>query len=608
MNKYLVVLLALAGLIPANAQYTFTIDGGFSGDCARVIGVRELNTQLQQLKGQAISGFPDQSSCEQVRNLVNSVKAQAEMIIYDARTGRTIDRKKYNCYFKLTASPCTGRPMNRSTINIGVPNIKGVNQGTSFYSTNGAQEINDWSNNYMEQILALKKNAQKQMTASVSTGDDEYDRARNSSLPVIDPDKPYVSLNMREGGSSTIVSEDLIAPKEHPANDIMVANYLLQVDKTSMPSLIQADDYISWIKQQFYQASGMNIDRIVSQGVPTEAERQAMANYREFAKTLINEANKQIEEKRMEIDMSVEKKETDMAILAFDCYGGDNEELMSKTNYAMIQSKWLKEDDPIRQLAEAIETCNKQTGFHAVLYHNNLTNEYAIGFEGSAMNISADAWNDWAFNNATQAAGVIGPQFILANTIANAINQLPPETKINITGHSLGGALATYVGLSTGKPTYTFNSEGLSDKILKDNNLFEKKNNGDFNITAYHASNDALTTSQKVAQNVTGRVFDPSDKSNTYVAKAIGTEVDLGVLNDNVIYKAGRSVIALSGITNSIQSLDGHRMTHVVNHILNQNSNTQEKWDNYLHAVAKLNAERAKISMRTIESINISFE
>ena len=48
-KQFVLGLLALVGFLPANAQYKFTIDGGFSGNCDRVRGVPQLNQQLKAL-------------------------------------------------------------------------------------------------------------------------------------------------------------------------------------------------------------------------------------------------------------------------------------------------------------------------------------------------------------------------------------------------------------------------------------------------------------------------------------------------------------------------------------------------------------------------------
>ncbi len=191
------VILALVGILPANAQYSFTIDGGFSGDCARVSGVRELNQQLKAIKGEVISGFPDPTSCEQARAMVNGIKAQAEMITYDARTGKTIDRKKYNCHFSLSASPCTGRPLSGGTI--GTPNIKGVSEGTSFYSVNGAEEIQNWSQDEAMRRMGLDNNYNSDESTNVLTGDLYFDAARNK-----------LSGRMPDGSTKYIMNTDLL--------------------------------------------------------------------------------------------------------------------------------------------------------------------------------------------------------------------------------------------------------------------------------------------------------------------------------------------------------------------------------------------------------------
>lgn len=209
MRKSLItVILALAGFLLANAQYTFTISGGFSGNCANVSGYKELNQQLLQIKGQAIGGFPDRASCEQVRAMINSIKSQAIMIIYDARTGRVIDKKNYNCSFSLSTSPCTGRPFGGSA---GEPNILGVGQGSSFSSTNSTYEIQDWSSDDMERMLALNPEFVNYSSSDLSTGDIEADMARSNAREaafVIDPSKPFRSLNVGEDGQINTHSDD----------------------------------------------------------------------------------------------------------------------------------------------------------------------------------------------------------------------------------------------------------------------------------------------------------------------------------------------------------------------------------------------------------------
>lgn len=563
MNKYLVVLLALVGLIPANAQYTFTIDGGFSGDCARVIGVRELNTQLQQLKGQAISGFPDQSSCEQVRNLVNSVKAQAEMIIYDARTGRTIDRKKYNCYFKLTASPCTGRPMNRSTINIGVPNIKGVNQGTSFYSTNGAQEINDWSNNYMEQILALKKNAQKQMTTTVSTGDDEYDRARNSSLPVIDPDKPFLSVNLRDENGNMAEPNELYFGEVMRPNDERY-NYFLEKEFT--------DEFYL----EYYKTTKINIYEILNKSEKSGSDLELIKAYQKWLK-----------QKTDKISMF-----KDMAICSAVEYSDGNKELMNSTKYQFITEA---PDYEVNRLLKLVELCNNEPlnqGFHADVFYNEETKEYAISFRGTefpsenefileafskfdiisfAKESIGGIFNDpsnptknkinaitAALDNlitdlvegntdripasfhdlstdASQAIGKVLTQYKMAIEIGEAIKSIVeenPNIKINITGHSMGGGEGIIAGLVSGQPTFVFNPAGVHEATYEFADVTKKVESGDYDIYKIITPDDPLTNFQEskkdnwstfrnMAKDIVAK---KGANPNTSVPKAIGKE------------------------------------------------------------------------------------
>jgi len=95
------------------------------------------------------------------------------------------------------------------------------------------------------------------------------------------------------------------------------------------------------------------------------------------------------------------------------------------------------------------------------------------------------------------------PQFIEAIDYINKIKKENPNTKIEITGHSLGGALANYASLETGFKAVTFNAAPitLSEKAMMHlsddgrDRLFHGKNNQIINI---RTNNDPLSFSAKL--------------------------------------------------------------------------------------------------------------
>ena len=444
-RRAILLTLALAGLIPANAQYSFSISVEYTGAC-RGEAQRWANMWLNQYKPQA-SGIPSSQDCEKIRQIVNSLS-------YSSGYGKT------SCGVKFKASPCTGRPMSGPTV--GVPNVKGVDQGTSFYSTNNAQEISDWSKNHMEQVLALNKNAQEIMTTSVSTGDDEYDKARSSSLPVIDPDKPFRSINldndlnsnnyssdlsMRDGFNKVELMNDysLLANKENVQRYIEASQNLLA------PYLANPQDLTSLLHKDFTTVSGFDVDAIM-QKLPSErtaAEKQALIDYQEYRKGV---TDKMLEDLNEYIARLPETKDFEMAVLAENCYKNSEHNYLSRTNYQLVNSDFFPENTQMRKLADLIKECNatnSETGFHAELYFNKKTNEYTIAFEGTNKD---EKLNDWIKADAVLGFGGVPEQYRKAYEIAELLNRpdFPSDTKINLTGHSLGGGLASIVGLATG--------------------------------------------------------------------------------------------------------------------------------------------------------------
>lgn len=210
MRKILIsTLLALAGMKPANAQYTFTLDVSWSGNCGGYTS--QMNQVIGKYKSQAISGFPTYESCEQVRKMCQQELGHIELVYYDLNTGKVIKKQATNCKLNVIAGSCTGRPLAGNTIQIGVPNINGVSQGTTFYSTNSANEIRDWSSDDMERMLALNRNYQHNEPTVVSTGDPDFDNVRSG----------YMLSGSMPGGSLDYIE------KPHDNNNQELEDYMI---------------------------------------------------------------------------------------------------------------------------------------------------------------------------------------------------------------------------------------------------------------------------------------------------------------------------------------------------------------------------------------------
>ena len=171
MKRFLTsIIIVLAGLLPVNAQYTFTLNASWSGNCSGYTA--QMNQMMGKYKSQAINGFPTRELCEQTRAMCQQELGHIELIWYDVKTGKEIKREATNCKLNVTTTPCTGRPMAGT---VGTLNVLGVSQGTSFYSSNSANEIQNWSNDDMERILALNPENKPKEPNTIATGDIAFD-------------------------------------------------------------------------------------------------------------------------------------------------------------------------------------------------------------------------------------------------------------------------------------------------------------------------------------------------------------------------------------------------------------------------------------------------
>lgn len=183
-RRLIIVALALAETLSANAQYTFqsiTVAGSGSSSKATTIltwgpyGTREM--------------------CEQKRREVEIANSWSEPIL-----GGRIESK-------TRTTPCSGPGGSTGSVD-----VLGISKGSSFYSTNPVNEINDWSNDDMDRMLALNPNFANASATELSMGSPEADRARNQareSVFVLDTSKPFRSLNIGKEGEYLTSSPDL---------------------------------------------------------------------------------------------------------------------------------------------------------------------------------------------------------------------------------------------------------------------------------------------------------------------------------------------------------------------------------------------------------------
>ncbi|MFZ7243586.1 hypothetical protein ACLSZ5_10620, partial [Avibacterium avium] len=103
------------------------------------------------------------------------------------------------------------------------------------------------------------------------------------------------------------------------------------------------------------------------------------------------------------------------------------------------------------------------------------------------------------------SVGKMNLQFERATDLAKELqDNLPSGSSMIITGHSLGGELASIGALATGVPTYTYNSAGLHPKIIQELKLDpinEKQ------ITAFYTNKDELSLTQDNRKFVAGTVL-----------------------------------------------------------------------------------------------------
>ena len=118
---------------------------------------------------------------------------------------------------------------------------------------------------------------------------------------------------------------------------------------------------------------------------------------------------------------------------------------------------------------DALEKKEEQSGFKMATYWDHIANRFILAFAGTEIDGIKESVPD-VYTDLINAWGEATQQYIRAYEVANVLH-LNTDLfggRLIITGHSLGGGLATMAYAATGFKTDTFNAAGLSDKVLDD--------------------------------------------------------------------------------------------------------------------------------------------
>lgn len=500
------------------------------------------------------------------RQLINQYNAQFKAVPLTKEECMTLSQQlagevaafefsEYGCSIKIVVTPCICTSCQDGA-------TPGPDQGGSYYSTNPGNEVYDWEADAERRRQALDNGAtpppsQVEEFFGKGSGNSRFDNALRSSE-----------------GMSQLPGNEVNLPKdfEFLANMENVQRYMEGSNDLLKMYLEYPRDITAMLHDEFEKVSNIDINvirnKLLSQR--TKEEKQAMLDYQAYCKKMLEKMYGEISALAYEAAIREETRVYEMSVLSETSYGDSKHENITKTNYIEVGLAFFDndKDNPMRGLLELIGECNqtkKETGFHAEMYYNKITGEYTIAFEGTNATELADIKAD-----AMIGFNEVSKQHDLAMRIAEYINNLdlPDNVKINVTGHSLGGSLASVVGLATGLPTYTYNSAGVNRAMA------EKYGFGDMstcsNIKAYQSNTDPLTSVQEgfLKPIVVGTVI--SVVSGVDPLK--GTELTVETAKGNTASPA-------VGDKQVVQNYGGHTIHNMISHF-EQQCNSDSFWYN----------------------------
>ncbi|HRN03662.1 MAG TPA: hypothetical protein PLL05_01175 [Muribaculaceae bacterium] len=417
-TRLLLLWAFLLGAIQLNAQYTFTVTmhGRGSKECADAAAM--ANSIMEKYNS---ASFPTKAQCEQARSMLPSIRIG---------TGW--------CTFSFTTSPCTGTEISSfgSNSTSKISGMPSQNAGVAIRN-----EMQDYA--YQQSI----QNGINAANSVIVPGTSDYNASVNK----------IIANDISSGNNAQVVLKRMIPNLNDRISE--TANLLLDLYKQGKRS---TDLFSRMLSDQFKALTGFDIYELNNKIKPTPEEQEILNSYNEYVDMVCKSAQDKLsdeEERVPELEMAaysiaVYKKDDDTKLFT------DYFKLSPLRDMSLIRNP--QERSGAEKIVNFINENEGKSGFNSEIYYDKTQDKYVIAIRGTELGWSKEAIKDVGVDLAF-ALLTKSPQHDIAYKLAQTIKESGiPLDKIKITGHSLGGGLASIVGLITGCETYVYNPAHVS--------------------------------------------------------------------------------------------------------------------------------------------------
>ena len=191
-------------------------------------------------------------------------------------------------------------------------------------------------------------------------------------------------------------------------------------------------------------------------------------------------------------------------------------------------------------------------GFAANIYRD-ANGDYVLAFAGT----DPTSVNDWA-SNAQQGMGYLSAQHLQAIALAQHLARAVGSENMVLTGHSLGGGLASTASVATDVPAVTFNAAGVHPNTVLAAAALGHHDAGlsQGQVRNYHVRGEILTTLQNPLGSFVDHVPIVGDDP---LPNALGTQIALNPAKGPDLHPSPWGLVSpVIGVADTVKDLGGY--------------------------------------------------